>query len=92
MIFETGQNTLEVDARVHIDDLNEQYNYDLPEGKDFDTIGGFVITQIGKVPQPGETMTWQQLRIEVLESDERRINKLRIELDTSLVEEYDTDN
>ncbi|HAW29737.1 MAG TPA: hypothetical protein DCY03_16710, partial [Planctomycetaceae bacterium] len=50
------------------------------------------ITQIGKVPQPGETMTWQQLRIEVLESDERRINKLRIELDTSLVEEYDTDN
>ncbi|EDL57930.1 transporter associated domain-containing protein [Gimesia maris] len=92
MIFETGQNTLEVDARVHIDDLNEQYNYNLPEGKDFDTIGGFVITQIGKVPQPGETLTWQQLRIEVLESDERRINKLRIELDTSLVEEYDTDN
>ena len=92
MIFETGQNTLEVDARVHIDDLNEQYHYDLPEGKDFDTIGGFVITQIGKVPQPGETLTWQQLRIEVLESDERRINKLRIELDTSLVEEYDTDN
>ena len=51
-----------------------------------------MITQIGKVPQPGETLIWQQLRIEVLESDERRINKLRIELDSSLVEEFDTDN
>ncbi len=81
MIFELGENLVEVDARVHIDDLNEQYDYGLPEGKDFDTIGGFVITQIGKVPQPGETLTWQQLRIEVLESDERRISKLRIELD-----------
>jgi CBS domain containing-hemolysin-like protein len=82
---------VEVDARVHIDDLNEQYDYGLPEGKDFDTIGGFVITQFGKVPLPGETMTWQQLRIEVIESDERRISKLRIELDPSLMEEIDAD-
>lgn len=91
MIFELGENLVEVDARVHIDDLNEQYDYGLPEGKDFDTIGGFVITQFGKVPLPGETMTWQQLRIEVVESDERRISKLRIELDLSLMEEIDAD-
>lgn len=91
MIFELGENVIQVDARVHIDDLNEHYDYGLPEGKDFDTIGGFVITQIGKVPQAGETLTWQQLRIEVLKSDERRINKLRIELDPSLVEEIDAD-
>lgn len=91
MIFDLGNNIVEVDARVHIDDLNEQYGYDLPEEKDFDTIGGFVITQMGKVPQTGDSLTWQQLRIEVIESDERKISKLRIELDPSLVEELDAD-
>ncbi|WP_299467071.1 hemolysin family protein [uncultured Gimesia sp.] len=91
MIFELSKDVIEVDARVHIDDLNEQFNYDLPEEKDFDTIGGFVITQIGKIPQVGETLTWQQLRIDVLESDERKISKLRIEVDRSLAEEFDAD-
>lgn len=90
MIFELGNDVVEVDARVHIDDLNEQFDYHLPEGKDFDTIGGFVITHIGKVPQAGESLTWRQLRIDVLESDERKISKLRIEVDHSLVEELDT--
>ncbi|WP_339731946.1 hemolysin family protein [uncultured Gimesia sp.] len=91
MIFDQGNNIVEVDARVHIDDLNEQYNFDLPEGKDFDTIGGFVITQMGKVPQTGDSLNWQQLRIDVLESDERKISKLRIELDPTYVEELDAD-
>jgi len=91
MVFELSQDVIEVDARVHIDDLNEQFDYGLPEGKDFDTIGGFVITQLGKVPQVGDSLIWQQLRIDVLESDERKIGKLRLEVDPSLVEELDAD-
>lgn len=91
MVFELSPDVIEVDARVHIDDLNEQFNFGLPEGKDFDTIGGFVITQVGKVPQVGDSLTWQQLRIDVLESDERKVCKLRLEVDHSLVEELDTD-
>ena len=91
MIFELGKDVVEVDARVHIDDLNEQFGYGLPEGKDFDTIGGFVITQVGKVPQAGDSLTWQQLRIDILESDERKVTKLRIEVDHSLVEELNED-
>lgn len=91
MVFELSQDVIEVDARVHIDDLNEQFNFGLPEGKDFDTIGGFVITQLGKVPQVGDSLTWQQLRIDVLESDERKVCKLRLEVDPSLVEELDAD-
>ncbi len=91
MIFELSKDVIQVDARVHIDDLNEQFDYGLPEEKDFDTIGGFVITQVGKVPQVGDTLTWQQLRIDVLESDERKVSKLRIEVDHSLVEEFDAD-
>ncbi|MFK7778399.1 MAG: hemolysin family protein [Gimesia sp.] len=92
MIFELGKDVIEVDARVHIDDLNEQFSYGLPEGKDFDTIGGFVITRVGKVPRVGDSLTWKQLRIDIVDSDERKVTKLRIEVDHSLVEKLDEDS
>ena len=38
-------DVIEVDGRVHIDDLNERFAFDLPEDGDFETIGGFVFTQ-----------------------------------------------
>jgi len=75
----------EVDARVHVDDLNERFNYDLPEDEDFDTIGGFVFSELGHVPDVGEILTWKTLRMTVLEADKRRVVKLRIEVDRSLV-------
>jgi len=80
----TGPNVTEVEARVHIDDLNEQFDYGLPEEGDYDTIGGFVFTQLGRVPEPNDSLTWNLLRITVLEADKRKIGKLRIEVDHTL--------
>jgi len=74
----------EVDARVHIDDLNERFKFNLPEDGDFDTVGGFVYTQLNRVPDAKDTFTWRQLRFTVLDADKRRIRKLRIEVDESL--------
>lgn len=78
------QGVIEVDARVHIDDLNEQFDYKLPEDGDFDTIGGFVFNQLERVPKLNEQLTWESLRITVLEADKRKIVKLRIAIDESL--------
>ncbi len=48
------------------------------EADDFTTIAGLVINESGKVPQPGEQLTFRGLELEVLEADERRIGKLRV--------------
>lgn len=48
------------------------------EADDFTTIAGLVINESGKVPQPGEQLTFRGLELEVLEADERRIGRLRI--------------
>jgi CBS domain containing-hemolysin-like protein len=77
--------TMEVDARVHLDDLNELFEFGLPEDDDYDTIGGFVFSELGHVPARNESLTWRNLRLTVLEADQRRIIKLRIEVDESLV-------
>lgn len=70
----------EVDARVHLDDLNERLHYELPEDGEFDTIGGFVFSQLGRVPSVGEVVSWKQLRFTVLTADKRKITRLRIEI------------
>ncbi len=78
-IVTISETVAEVDARVHLDDLNERFSYQLPEDRDFDTIGGFVFSLIGKVPVVGETADWNGVRFTVLAADRRKIERLRIE-------------
>jgi CBS domain containing-hemolysin-like protein len=79
-----GPDTIDVDARVHIDDLNERFEFDLPEDRDYETVGGFVLNRLGRVPKSRDHFTWRQLRVTVLEADDRRIHRLRIERDRTL--------
>jgi magnesium and cobalt exporter, CNNM family len=48
------------------------------EDDDFTTIAGLVINESGKVPAGGEVLNIRGLEVEVLEADERRINRLRV--------------
>ncbi|MCA9076436.1 MAG: HlyC/CorC family transporter [Planctomycetaceae bacterium] len=88
-IHRVDDRTTIVDARVHVDDLNEQFNFGLPEDDDFDTIGGFVFSQLGHVPDKNESLTWGPIRFTVLEADQRKIVQLRIEVDETLVSASD---
>jgi CBS domain containing-hemolysin-like protein len=72
--------TSEVLARVHVDEINERLGLDLAESGDFDTIGGFVFSQLGHLPAVGEQLTYKNLRITVLEIARRRIERIRIEI------------
>lgn len=84
-IHRVSDDTTDVDARVRVDELNELFEYGLPEESDFETVGGFVFSELGHVPAPKETFTWRNLRFTVLDADERRIGKLRIRVDRTLV-------
>jgi len=72
--------TLEVDARVHIDELNEELRIQLPEDKDYDTVGGFLFSEMGKIPVAGEEMRYENVRFCILDAEERKINRLRVEV------------
>ena len=72
-----SRNTYSVDARMNLDDLNEQLSTQI-EAENVDTIGGFVVDFLGKVPEPESQFSYQGLDFTILESDERRIHRLRI--------------
>jgi CBS domain containing-hemolysin-like protein len=67
-------------GRAHIDEINAVMSFDLPEDEDFDTIGGFVFAEFGRVPAAGESITWNDsVRVTVLEATRRRVNRVRLE-------------
>lgn len=73
-------DTCEALGRTHVDVINERMNLELPDDGEFDTIGGFVFTQLGRVPLVGETLVWQdQVRVEVIAATRRRIDRVRIQ-------------
>ncbi|HVY79917.1 MAG TPA: hemolysin family protein [Steroidobacteraceae bacterium] len=51
---------------------------DLAHGSDYYTFGGFVLWQLGRVPVAGDTLTWRDLLIEVVDMDGTRIDKLLV--------------
>lgn len=77
---------IEADARAHIDDLNDQYQLGLPEEAEYDTLNGFLLSRFGRIPQPGESHQWRNVRLTVLEADERQLRRVRLEQLESSVE------
>ena len=74
------EHTVETLARVHLDEINERLDLEIPEDGDYDTIGGFVFSQLGHVPMVGEEVYWGDVRIEVTEATRRRIERVRFQL------------
>ena len=70
----------EVDGRYYVDDLNEQLGLTLPEDADFDTVGGFVMAQMGRVPRVGETFVAHNARFTALAATPRHVDRVAIEL------------
>jgi len=62
---------------VHIDDVAARLQVDI-EGEGFETVGGYLLTHLGRVPAVGETLEIDGLQVEVLEAERRRINRVRI--------------
>ncbi len=73
------EHSCEALARVHISEINEFLGLHLPD-EQFDTIGGYVFHQMGRIPHAGEELTHENLRFKVLEATRRRIIRLQIEV------------
>jgi CBS domain containing-hemolysin-like protein len=64
-------------AKASIDEVRDRLNVQIePEG--FETVGGYVLTRVGRVPQVGEVFELDGMFVEVLEAERRRIHKVRL--------------
>ncbi|PSL40544.1 Mg2+/Co2+ transporter CorB [Planomicrobium soli] len=76
LIFEMTEDKLSCHGRLEIDDVNTLFRVNVPN--DHDTIAGFVMQQLGHVPDEGEQFDYENLHVEINEMDRNRIVRLTI--------------
>jgi len=70
-------NSVLVDARLEIEKLEEHFGIELPDGA-FESVGGFVIHLLGRIPEVDEKIVFKDLDITVKSADQRKIHKILI--------------
>lgn len=76
-IVEEADGAVVFSAKVAIEDMTERLGITI-EDEGFETVGGFVLSRAGRVPQVGERLEADGVVIEVLEAERRRIHKVRV--------------
>ena len=76
-ILEIGDKVYLCDARVDIEDLNEELDLDLPDAS-FDTLGGFVFDLFGKIPVKYEKVTYGDTGFVVQEMEGHKIKTVKV--------------
>ncbi len=66
-----------VDGRVGIDEINERFDTALKK-EDFDSVGGFIVNELGRMPNTGDTVTVDGISLKVMSVAGRRIKKVRV--------------
>jgi CBS domain containing-hemolysin-like protein len=71
--------SFEVAGAVKVDELEAALQVKLPLDPDYETVAGFVTTQLGRIPQKGETVRHDGLAFLIVDADERRVKRLRVQ-------------
>ena len=67
------------DAGLNVRDLESQYNIAVPDNPAYETVGGFVLAQLGFLPRGGESFEYAGFRFTVVEMDRRRVARVKIQ-------------
>lgn len=70
--------SLAVDARTPIEVVNEMLGLSLPEEEEYDTIGGYVSAELGRIPKAKESLQVNGLQVLILAGDDRKIDRLSL--------------
>lgn len=85
-VVRRADGSLLVDASLPVEDLGEilgAHDFPPPEQRRYNTLAGLVMNQMGRLPRTGDVLVWRELRIEVLDLDGPRLDKLLISRETT---------
>ncbi|MCC7292089.1 MAG: HlyC/CorC family transporter [Phycisphaerales bacterium] len=85
-LVQVDTRTYDVDARMSIDELNEELSLNLPESEYYETVGGYVASALGRIPAVGEHCAHEEVELRVIDAEPRKVNRLRVRLPESMIE------
>jgi len=76
-VIKISEDTYIINADYEVDDLNDEYDMDLPEGN-YKTIAGLIIDVIERIPKLGQYVNIDGFRIQIMQATERKIEKVKL--------------
>ena len=77
-----------IDASINIRDLYDDHNIAIPESPDYETLGGFIVTSLQRIPQPGDEILIDGQRLKIIEMIGKRIARVKLEkIEEEILEE-----
>jgi CBS domain containing-hemolysin-like protein len=71
------ENHVLVDARLDVEKVEDYFDLDFPEGE-YESVGGFIIHTLGRIPKSGDQINFQGLEMTIESADDRKIYQVRI--------------
>lgn len=93
-IIEREDGSFLVDAQIHFYDFLsyfERADWTNDSEQDFDTLAGFVLSELKDIPKTGETFSWRDFRFEIIDMDGQRIDKILVKISQELKDELEED-
>jgi len=79
----TGDSTFQLDGGFRVEEANEELQLNLPGG-DYETVAGFILNHLGRIPKQGEHFKYQNLKFVVTEMRGMKIEKVMVTRETSI--------
>jgi CBS domain containing-hemolysin-like protein len=77
-VVRLNETTVELDALLRIDEVNEQLDLDLPEGEEYETLAGLVLYRLQHIPAAGEVLHVRCLELKITDMKGPKIEKIQI--------------
>ena len=77
-IRKIGHGVCDVDGAARLDEVNEALELGLPEQEDYETLAGFILSELGRIPCQGDHFERNKVHYEVTEASDRRVICVRI--------------
>jgi putative hemolysin len=71
-----NEYTFQIDGSMRIEEVNEEMELDLPEGEDYETVAGFILSLLGHIPSPNEQLRYKGLKVVITEMRGLKIEKV----------------
>jgi putative hemolysin len=72
-----GGGDLELDGLLNLDDFEDETGIELPEGP-YETVAGYIVAGLGRLPEVGDSVEHERVRLEVRELEGRRVSRVLV--------------
>ncbi len=72
------EHTYDINAQLRVDEINEALHLNIPENDLYETVAGFILYELGHIPEEGEVLVWNGMRFQVLKMKGPKIERVMV--------------